>query len=132
MMNRFLKSDDPKVFTDENLEQYNALIFSNSNNEAFENNAQRDAFRRYIRGGGGFVGIHSAWGSERTWPYIMDYARFKILSPAALEIALFKANQPSFFNRSKFLQKSKMGERLKKPDCYSAGTMPETPERPEP
>jgi type 1 glutamine amidotransferase len=62
-------SDDPKLFTDANLKQYAVLIFSNSNNEAFENDAQRDAFQRYIRGGGGFVGIHSASGSERKWPY---------------------------------------------------------------
>jgi len=62
-------SDDPKVFTDANLKLYAALIFSNSNNEAFENDAQRDAFQRYIRAGGGFVGIHSASGSERAWPY---------------------------------------------------------------
>src|SRR5688500_3305272 len=52
-------SEDPKVFTPQNLKQYSAIVFSNSNNEAFETQAQRDAFRRYIRGGGGFVGIHS-------------------------------------------------------------------------
>lgn len=62
-------SDDPKVFTDSNLKQYKVLIFSNSNNEAFQNDAQRDAFKRYIQAGGGFVGIHSASGSERNWPY---------------------------------------------------------------
>jgi uncharacterized protein len=62
-------SNDPKVFTDATLKQYAALVFSNSNNEAFENDAQRDAFQRYIRAGGGFVGIHSASGSERNWDY---------------------------------------------------------------
>jgi len=62
-------SDDPAVFTDENLQRYRALIFSNSNNEAFENDEQRAAFRRFIQAGGGFVGIHSACGSERQWPY---------------------------------------------------------------
>ncbi len=62
-------SDDPTVFTDENLKQYRALVFSNSNNEAFGNDSQRDAFKRYIQSGGGFVGIHSASGSERSWPY---------------------------------------------------------------
>jgi type 1 glutamine amidotransferase len=61
-------SGQPSVFTDENLKQYQALIFSNSNNEAFENEEQRAVFQRYIRGGGGFVGIHSASGSERNWP----------------------------------------------------------------
>src|SRR5215510_7925038 len=40
-------SDDAKIFTDASLKRFNAIIFSNSNNEAFENDAQRDAFQRY-------------------------------------------------------------------------------------
>ena len=62
-------SDDPAVFTSQNLKQYRALVFSNSNNEAFQNAQQREAFKKYIQGGGGFVGIHSASGSEREWDY---------------------------------------------------------------
>ena len=62
-------SDNPEVFTAANLRQYAALVFANSNNEAFSDDAQRDAFKRYIEAGGGFVGIHSASGSERGWPY---------------------------------------------------------------
>ena len=62
-------SDDPGVFTDANLRQYAALVFSNSNNQAFSDDAQRDAFKHYIEAGGGFVGLHSASGSERDWPY---------------------------------------------------------------
>ncbi|MDB4915395.1 MAG: ThuA protein [Gemmatimonadetes bacterium] len=62
-------SDDPAVFTGANLKQYSALVFSNSNNEAFSTEPQKDAFRKYIQGGGGFVGIHSASGSQRDWPY---------------------------------------------------------------
>jgi uncharacterized protein len=63
------QSDDPKVFTAANLKQYRAIVFSNSNNEAFENDAQREALKQYIHAGGGFVGIHSATGSERKWPW---------------------------------------------------------------
>ena len=62
-------SDSPSVFTDANLKTYAALVFASSNNEAFENDDQRNAFQRYIRGGGGFAGIHSATGSERKWPW---------------------------------------------------------------
>jgi type 1 glutamine amidotransferase len=62
-------SAEPEVFTDQNLSRYGAIIFSNSNNEAFANDAQRAAFERYIRSGGGFLGIHSASGSERKWPF---------------------------------------------------------------
>lgn len=65
-------SDQASVFTDANLKPYAALIFSNSNNEAFENDAQRAVFERYIKAGGGFVGIHSASGSERTWPFYWE------------------------------------------------------------
>lgn len=59
-------SDKPEVFTADNLKRFKAVIFSNSNNDAFETPAQRDAFQQFINGGGGFVGIHSASGSERT------------------------------------------------------------------
>lgn len=62
-------SDDPTVFTDDNLKRYAALVFANSNNEAFATDAQRDTFKRYIQSGGGFVGLHSASGNERSWPY---------------------------------------------------------------
>src|ERR1700721_2714927 len=65
-------SDDPAVFTDANLKQYSVLVFSNSNNEAFTSDAQRDAFKHFIEAGGGFVGIHSASGSERDWPYFQS------------------------------------------------------------
>ena len=72
-------SDDPEVFTDANLKQYRALVFSNSNNEAFATDAQREAFRRYIESGGGFVGIHSASGSERQWRYFWSVLGGKFL-----------------------------------------------------
>ena len=62
-------SDDPNTFTDENVKKYKTIVFSNSNNKAFETEEQRAVFQRYIRAGGGFVGIHSACGSERNWPW---------------------------------------------------------------
>jgi type 1 glutamine amidotransferase len=62
-------SEDPAVFTDANLKRYKALVFSNTNNEIFDTEDQKEAMQRYIRGGGGFVGIHSATGSMRKWPW---------------------------------------------------------------
>ena len=78
-------SDDPAVFTTRNLKQYQALVFSNSNNEAFANQAQRDAFKAYIDNGGGFVGIHSASGSERAWPYFWSVAGGRFLRHPAFQ-----------------------------------------------
>jgi len=62
-------SDDPGVYTEENLKQYTLLIFTSTNNDVFDTDAQRLAFRRYIEAGGGFVGIHSVTGTERNWTW---------------------------------------------------------------
>ena len=62
-------SEDPTLYTPENLKKYDAIIFSNTNNKAFDTQAQRDAFQDYIRNGGGYMGIHSACASERDWPW---------------------------------------------------------------
>lgn len=62
-------SDDPALFTKDNLRRYDALIFSNTNNETFDTDVQRRALQAYVRQGGGFVGIHSVSGSERDWPW---------------------------------------------------------------
>lgn len=61
-------SDDPAVFTAERLKGFRAVIFCNSNNEAFAEPAQSAALDEFVRAGGGFVGIHSATGSERKNP----------------------------------------------------------------
>jgi uncharacterized protein len=91
-------SDDPAVFTAANLKKYKALVFSNSNNEAFASDAQREAFKAYIQGGGGFVGIHSATGSERKWPYFWSVAGGKFLRHPKLQkftVRVKDANHPA-------------------------------------
>jgi uncharacterized protein len=62
-------SDDPTVFTDANLKKYRALIFDNVNNQVLDTEGQKAAFQRYIRAGGGFVGLHSASGAMRQWSW---------------------------------------------------------------
>lgn len=59
----------PSVMTEENLKKYRMLIFTSTNNDVFDTDAQRLAFRRYIEAGGGFVGIHSVTGTERNWQW---------------------------------------------------------------
>ncbi|MEO6151039.1 MAG: ThuA domain-containing protein, partial [Mucilaginibacter sp.] len=62
-------SDKPEVFTEDNLKQYTLLIFPSTNNDVFDTDMQRLAFRHYIEAGGGFVGIHSVTGTERKWTW---------------------------------------------------------------
>ncbi|MHA4845932.1 ThuA domain-containing protein [Flavitalea antarctica] len=62
-------SDDPSVFTDENLKKYSALVFTSTNNDVFDTDAQKVALMRYVQAGGGFVGIHAVTGTERKWEW---------------------------------------------------------------
>ncbi|MDN5204853.1 ThuA domain-containing protein [Fulvivirgaceae bacterium BMA10] len=91
-------SEDPSVFTEDNLNKYDALVFSNTNNEVFGTNDQRLAFQRYIQAGGAFVGIHSASGSEREWPWFwkMLGGKFKRHAPGQdFIVKVIDKNHPS-------------------------------------
>src|SRR5690606_18649275 len=61
-------TDDDSYFTDENLKNYVAVIFLNTAGNIL-NPAQEAAFERYIRAGGGFMGIHSAVDTEHQWDW---------------------------------------------------------------
>jgi len=67
-------SDGPGAFAGDNLRRYRALVFTNTNNQIFDTEEQRGALQRFIRAGGGFVGIHSACGSMRAWPWFWAMA----------------------------------------------------------
>jgi uncharacterized protein len=56
-------------FNDDTLKKYDAIIFSNTNNDVFDTEQQKVSFMRYIQAGGGFMGIHSASGTERNWKW---------------------------------------------------------------
>lgn len=62
-------SEDPALITEENLKQYTLLVFPSTNNDVFDTDAQRLAFRRYIEAGGALVGLHSVTGTERNWKW---------------------------------------------------------------
>ena len=64
-------TEDGADFTDANLAQYDVVIFNNTNsrNGAILTAEQRAAFERYIQGGGGYVGVHSASGTEYDWEW---------------------------------------------------------------
>lgn len=66
-------SDDPAQFTDAQLATFQVVVFNNTNSTpekgALLDAAQRAAFQRYIRRGGGYAGIHSASGTERDWEW---------------------------------------------------------------
>ncbi len=58
-------TEDPKVFTDRGLRDFTALAFANTTGNIL-NDRQRAALQRFVVGGGGWVGIHSAADTEYT------------------------------------------------------------------
>jgi cytochrome c len=62
-------TEDDTLFTDANLAQYQAVVFLSSTGDPLGTQAEKDAFQRYIEGGGGFVGIHAASDSGYTWAW---------------------------------------------------------------
>jgi len=61
-------SEDAGTFADEVLIKYKVVVFLSTTGDVL-NTAQQAAFERYIRAGGGFVGIHSATDTEYDWPF---------------------------------------------------------------
>ena len=61
-------SEDAGVFTEESLAKYKVVVFLSTTGDVL-NPAQEAAFERFIRRGGGFVGIHSATDTEYDWPF---------------------------------------------------------------
>ena len=91
-------SDQPEVFTAEYLERFDAVIFSNTNNEGFGTDEQKKAFQDYIRSGGGFVAIHSANATERQWPWYWALVGGKFVRHAPhqeFDVLVTDPNHPS-------------------------------------
>jgi type 1 glutamine amidotransferase len=61
-------TEDASIFTDANLVRYDAVIFLMTTGNIFDDN-QKAAFERYIRAGGGYVGVHSASDTEYAWSW---------------------------------------------------------------
>jgi type 1 glutamine amidotransferase len=88
-------SDNPALFSDANLTNYKALVFDNVNNEIFDNEEQKAALEHYIHNGGGVVGIHSASGAMRNWPWFWSLIGGKFSRHPKLQTFTIKVKDPS-------------------------------------
>ena len=61
-------TEDSLFFAANNLTQYAAIIFMNTNRNVLDDEGQA-AFEKYIQQGGGFVGVHSAAATEYDWEW---------------------------------------------------------------
>lgn len=61
-------TEDATSFSDANLARYDVVAFILTTGDVLDDD-QQAAFERYIRHGGGFVGVHSAADTEHDWPW---------------------------------------------------------------
>lgn len=60
-------TEDAAAFTADGLADYDAVVWLSASGDVLDAE-QRAAFAGYLRGGGGFAGIHCASDAERGWP----------------------------------------------------------------
>jgi cytochrome c len=68
-------TDDAASFTDANLARYAAVVFVHTTGNVLPGATERAAFERYMRQGGGFLGVHAAadMGDVATsWPFYRE------------------------------------------------------------
>ncbi len=63
------KSADASIFNRASLSKFQLIVFASTNNDVFDQDEERLAFRHYIEAGGIFFGIHSVTGTERKWTW---------------------------------------------------------------
>jgi type 1 glutamine amidotransferase len=87
-------SDDAASFTSDNLRRFKVIIFDNSNNQILDTEGQKDALKHFVESGGGIVGIHSASGSMRQWPWFWEMLGGKFARHAKLQTFTVKVKDP--------------------------------------
>lgn len=61
-------TEDASVFNDENLKKYDLVCFASTTGDILDDNQQK-ALERFVEGGKGWMGIHSASDTEYDWPW---------------------------------------------------------------
>lgn len=68
--NRFnvVATENPDYFNSDSLKKFNAVVFLSPTGDVL-NEAQQSALQTYIRGGGGYAGVHAATDCEYEWSW---------------------------------------------------------------
>jgi glucose/arabinose dehydrogenase len=61
-------TEDAAAFTDANLKRFSAVVWLSTTGDVLDAD-QQAAFERYVKAGGGYVGVHAASDTEYDWPW---------------------------------------------------------------
>lgn len=97
-----LWTEDPKrIFTDEAIAKHAVVIFLLTTGDVL-NDEQQAVFERYIRRGGGYVGVHSAADTEHQWPWYNKMLGHMFVTHPAIQTAMVNVENRDFPGMERF------------------------------
>ncbi len=83
-------TEDPGAFRASNLARYRAVVFLSTSGDVLDETGKRD-LEEYVRGGGGYVGVHAASTTEYGWPFYGElvgawFARHPAIQPGRIVV----------------------------------------------
>jgi len=79
-------TEDPSMFTDAMLDTFAVVVWLSTTGDVLDD-AQQAAFERFVRAGGGYVGVHSTSDTEYDWPWYGELAGAYFASHPAIQVA---------------------------------------------
>ena len=91
-------TEDSAQFTDANLANFDVVVFLSTTGDVL-NDTQQGAFERYMKAGGGYVGIHAAADTEYGWDWygqmLGGYFRNHPAGTPTAAVDIVDGNEPS-------------------------------------
>lgn len=97
----FWTEDPTRIFTDEAIAKHQVVIFLQTTGDVL-NDEQQAVFERYIRRGGGYVGVHSAADTEYQWPWYTKMVGHMFVSHPAIQTAIVNVENREFPGMERF------------------------------
>ncbi|WP_342113133.1 ThuA domain-containing protein [Pseudoduganella sp. OTU4001] len=105
----FWTEDPNRAFNDAELPKYQAVVFLLTSGDVLDPQ-QQAAFERYIRAGGGFVGVHSAADTEYGWPWYTRLVGHMFDHHPAIQSAVLKVEDTGFPGMERFAPRNLVTE----------------------
>ena len=97
----FWTADPARVMNDAELSKYQAVVFLLTTGDVLDDK-QQAAFERYIRKGGGYVGVHSASDTEYGWPWYTKMVGHMFHVHPAVQTAVLQVRERNFPGMERF------------------------------
>jgi type 1 glutamine amidotransferase len=107
--NVFWTEDAGRTFKDQELAKYQAVVFLSTTGDILTDE-QRRTFERYIRNGGGYVGVHAASDTEYHWPWYRQLVGRMFTMHPPVQSAVLKVEECGFPGMERFADRSLVTE----------------------